>query len=176
MSFSISVLQERVHGVMKVFFQVDLLYRNRNSHRKCSVTFLKKRLWYRCFPMKFLGRPFFIEHSVVASVFLYSSYHFLFIIFFPVSIINTPSSSKLIFWKDFFKSMHQFFFFLIFLTDKKPFSSDLSDNTISYSLSDKWYRKTNQIDHTRLIWQCSIGFPFNKILAFKMRNTSIIQH
>ena len=97
LSFSISVLQERVHGVMKVFFQVDLLYRNRNSHRKCSVTFFKKRLWYRCFPMKFLGRPFFIEHSVVASVFLYSSYHFLFIIFFPVSIINTPSSSKLIF-------------------------------------------------------------------------------
>ena len=97
LSFSISVLQERVHGVMKVFFQVDLLYRNRNSHRKCSVTFLKKRLWYRCFPMKFLERPFFIEHSVVASVFLYSSYHFLFIIFFPVSIINTPSSSKLIF-------------------------------------------------------------------------------
>ena len=97
LSFSISVLQERVHGVMKVFFQVDLLYRNRNSHRKCSVTFLKKRLWYRCFPMKFLGRPFFIEHSVVASVFLYSSYHFLFIILFPVSIINTPSSSKLIF-------------------------------------------------------------------------------
>ena len=97
LSFSISVLQERVHGVMKVFFQVDLLYRNRNSHRKCSVTFLKKRLWYRCFPMKFLGRPFFIEHSVVASVFLYCSYHFLFIILFPVSIINTPSSSKLIF-------------------------------------------------------------------------------
>ena len=29
------------------------------------VTLLKKRLWYRCFPVnfaKFLGAPFFIEH------------------------------------------------------------------------------------------------------------------
>ena len=47
------------------------LFMHRSSHQRCSMekgrpaTLLKRRLWYRCFPVnfvKFLRTPFFREH------------------------------------------------------------------------------------------------------------------
>ena len=68
-----------------------------------AATLLRKRLWDRCFPKKFLRAPFLTEHlhPVAASVSIVKKFaRLIWCVFKKLSDITFERSQKRVFWTD----------------------------------------------------------------------------